>query len=65
VSYEQIEDNLRFVQDLGADSLDLIETVIECEKKLDIQIDDQLVARIKTVGDLYNAIEITLTEYGV
>ena len=61
----QIEDGLRFVEDLGADSLDLISTIMDCEKEFNIQIEDMKIKEIKTIGDLYDLIEDNLTERGV
>jgi len=38
--------------DLGADSLDMVEIVMECEKRLSIVISDEQMDEIKTVADL-------------
>jgi acyl carrier protein len=38
--------------DLGADSLDMVEIVMECEKRLAIVISDEQMDEIKTVADL-------------
>jgi acyl carrier protein len=43
--------------DLGADSLDKLEIVMECEKEFSIKIDDEQVDEIHTVGDLVKAVE--------
>ena len=61
----QIEDGLRFVEDLGADSLDLISTIMDCEREFNIQIEDMKIKEIKTIGDLYDLIEDNFTERGV
>ena len=42
--------------DLYADSLDLIEIIIECEKEFSYPITDDKVQNLKTVGDLVNLI---------
>lgn len=44
-------------KDLGADSLDKLEIVMECEKEFSITIDDEYVEKILTVGDLVEAVE--------
>lgn len=43
--------------DLYADSLDLIEIIIECEQEFDYPIKDDKVQNLKTVGDLVNLIK--------
>lgn len=40
-----------FTEDIGADSLDLVELVMALEQEFDIEIDDEEVENIKTVGD--------------
>ena len=40
-----------FAEDIGADSLDLVELVMALEQEFDIEIDDEEVEKIKTVGD--------------
>ena len=40
-----------FTEDIGADSLDLVELVMALEQEFDIEIDDDEVENIKTVGD--------------
>ena len=42
--------------DLYADSLDLVEIIIECEKEFSYPITDDKVQNLKTVGDLVNLI---------
>ena len=56
VSEDQVTEAATLVEDLGADSLDLAEIVMECEDQFDLKIpDDQ--ERIKTVGDAVSYIE--------
>jgi acyl carrier protein len=43
--------------DLGADSLDIVELVMELEDGLDIQIPDEALEKIKTVGDVMDYAE--------
>lgn len=40
--------------DLGADSLDEIELVMEFEERFDVVVPDELAEQLKTVGDVYN-----------
>jgi acyl carrier protein len=46
-----------FTNDLGADSLDTVELIMEFEKEFDIQIPDDLAENIATVGQAINYIE--------
>lgn len=49
-----------FTGDLGADSLDTVELIMEFEKAFDTQIPDQDAQNIKTVGDAIDYIESKL-----
>ena len=50
-------DTSTFVNDLGADSLDTVELIMEFEKEFDIQIPDDQAEAIATVGDAISFIE--------
>jgi acyl carrier protein len=50
VSPKKISQGTRFVQDLGADSLDLIELVIAFEEKFSIQLTEDEAEKLDTVG---------------
>ncbi|MGI6269252.1 MAG: acyl carrier protein [Candidatus Howiella sp.] len=43
--------------DLGADSLDLVDTVMSLEDEFDIEVPDSAIEEIKTVGDIVAYIE--------
>ena len=45
------------IVDLGADSLDCVEIVMECEKEFRINIDNGEMDSIQTVKDLYDIVE--------
>ena len=51
VAETEITEKANFVSDLGADSLDVVELVMEIEKKFDINIPDHDAETFKTVGD--------------
>jgi len=46
-----------FEDDLGADSLDLVELVMALEEEYDVEIDDEEAEKLKTVGDAVNFIK--------
>ena len=46
-----------FVDDLGADSLDLIEIVMALEEEFDIELTDREIEELELVGDLYSKIK--------
>ena len=47
----------KLVEDLGADSIDAVDLVMNCEDKFNVEIPDEALAEIKTVGDLVKYIE--------
>ena len=57
VSESQITPEATFAQDLGADSLDTVELIMELEKEFDITIPDAETEKIQTVGDAVSFIE--------
>lgn len=59
---EEIHLESSFVEDLGADSLDLVELVMHLEEEFSIQIPDDDVEQLKTVGDAVNYIQKKLDE---
>ena len=57
VSEDKVTETSAFVNDLGADSLDIVEFVMEVEKEFDITIPDDAAAKLVTVGDAVKYIE--------
>lgn len=53
----EVTEDSSFVDDLGADSLDLVELVMALEDNFDMKIPDEDVEGIKTVGDAVAYIE--------
>jgi acyl carrier protein len=57
VSADEIKPESRFVEDLGADSLDVVELVMALEEAFDIEIPEDQSENIKTVADAVKFIE--------
>ncbi len=57
VSKEQVARGTSFQEDLGADSLDIVELVMELEEEFEITIPDDQAEKIKTVGEAIDYIE--------
>ena len=51
VEMEKLTDDASFMEDLGADSLDTVELVMEFEKEFNIDIPDEDAEKLRTVGD--------------
>ena len=48
---EQVVPEASFIDDLGADSLDIVELVMALEEAFDVEIPDEDAERIQTIGD--------------
>ena len=57
VSPEEVKEESKFVEDLGADSLDVVELVMALEEKFDIEIPDDEAEKIQTVKDVVDYIQ--------
>ena len=57
VDEAEVSPEASFTNDLGADSLDTVELIMEFEKEFDIQIPDDQAEAIVTVGDAISFIE--------
>lgn len=62
VPLENVKDTARFMDDLGADSLDIVELIMALEEQFDIEISDQEAEKIQTVGDAIEFISRKKTE---
>ena len=51
VPAEEVTDDASFIEDLGADSLDIVELIMALEEEYDIEISDEDAEKIQTVGD--------------
>lgn len=52
VEESQVTDEASFTKDLGADSLDTVELIMEFEKEFDLTIEDSDAEKIQTVGQV-------------
>jgi len=57
VKKEEVTDGAKFVDDLGADSLDTVELVMALEEEFGIEIPDEDAEKLATVGDALRYIE--------
>ena len=64
VNKDQVTDNTSFIEDIGADSLDIVELVMELEEEFDIQIPDEQAEKIKTVGEAVEYIKVAVKNKG-
>lgn len=54
VDVKQLTPEARFIEDLGADSLDIVELVMALEEEFGLDIPDEDADKLKTVGDAMN-----------
>jgi acyl carrier protein len=57
VDEAEVTENARFIEDLGADSLDLVELVMRFEEEFGIEIPDEDAEKIQSVRDAYSYVE--------
>lgn len=61
VNASEVTEAASFTADLGADSLDTVELIMEFEKEFNVEIPDTEAEKISTVGDAMNYIEQRLS----
>jgi len=57
VDENEVTPESNFIQDLGADSLDTVELIMEFEKEFDVSIPDEQAEKIQTVGQAIEYLE--------
>ncbi len=62
VEEDQVTPEKNFVEDLGADSLDIVELIMGIEEEFDIEIPDEDAEKLTSVGEAMN---YTLSKIGV
>ncbi len=61
VESDKVIESASFIDDLGADSLDLVELVMAFEEEFDIEIPDEVQENIRTVNDAVSQIKQTVS----
>ncbi len=64
VKDQEVKPEARFIEDLGADSLDTVELVMALEEEFGIEIPDEDAEKAKTVGDVIAYIDKKLKNKG-
>lgn len=62
VDAEKVTDDASFVEDLGADSLDTVELVMDFEEEFDLEIPDEEAEKLTTVGSAIKYLEEKLKD---
>ena len=60
VDTAEIKESTTFVDDLGADSLDVFQIIMGVEEKLNIEVDTDAAEKLSTVGDAVELIKKTV-----
>ena len=63
IEIHEIKQDSKFVDDLGADSLDIFQIIMGIEETFDIEIDNDEADKISTVGDAVEQIKAAKTNY--
>ncbi len=64
VKKDEVNPQAKFVEDLGADSLDTVELIMALEEAFGIEIPDEDAEKAKTVGDVVNYIDAKIKQGG-
>ncbi len=62
IEARRVQEDSRFVEDLGADSMQSIELVAAFEEEFDIEMDEDAALGVKTVGDAVGFIDKVIAE---
>ena len=57
VDVKQLQPEAKFIEDLGVDSLDIVELVMALEEEFGLDIPDEDADKLKTVGDAMNYLQ--------
>lgn len=56
----KIEETNQIIEDLGGDSLELVNIAVTLEEKLDVEITDEIIEKIKNIGNLIDELTALL-----
>jgi len=59
---DEITEDMDFVDDLGIDSLDLAQIILSAESEFDIDLEDNMIENLKTVGDAMDVLRRAVEE---
>jgi len=59
INVDEIKSESKFVDDLGADSLDIFQIIMGIEETFDIELDNREADKITTIGDAVEQIRLT------
>lgn len=62
VEAEKVTPTASFIEDLGADSLDIVELIMTMEEEFDLDIPDEEAEKMKTVGDVIQYLSAKSTQ---
>ncbi len=54
---EQLDEDMNFSDDLGIDSLDLAQIIMAVEDEYDVELDEEVLEGVETVGDALNLVK--------
>ncbi len=57
VNADQVTSDAKFIEDLGADSLDTVELIMALEEEFGIEVPDEEAEKLQSVGDVIKYIE--------
>ena len=57
IDIDRIDDNTNIIEDLGADSLDIVELMMAAEEEFAVMVAEEEIKNLKTVGDVVKYIE--------
>lgn len=57
VNEEQVVPDAKFIEDLGADSLDTVELVMAFEEEFSVEVPDEEAEKLQTVGDVVKFVD--------
>lgn len=57
IDKDDLTEDMNFQDDLNADSIELVELIMSIEDELDVQVEDEKIEELKTIGDVLEYVE--------